>query len=87
MDDNVMTPEEARAEFVFLNPYEIKGLNGKRGVAVALIGAELFAVTLRDGERWTKHPLAGIVIAHPFLAPVWCRFEGYTYIRSALELH
>jgi len=82
-----MTPEEARSAFKFLDPYEIKRGDGKRGVAVALIGEELFAVTLRDGETWAKHPMCGIVIAHPFLCPVWCRFEGYTYIRSALELH
>lgn len=82
-----MTPDEARAQFRFIEPYEIRRGDGKRGIAVALIARELFVITLRDGETWSKHPEHGIIIFHPFLAVTWCRFHGYTYVRSELKVH
>lgn len=71
----------------FIEPVELKRADGRRGVATAFVNAELFVIVLRDGETWMKAPAGGILIAHPSEPPMWCRFDGTTYLRSRVELH
>jgi hypothetical protein len=76
-------PREVR----FIDPVELKRGDGRRGVATAYVDRDLFVISLRDDETWMKAPAGGILIMHPSNPPMWCRFDGTTYLRSQVERH
>jgi hypothetical protein len=75
------------ADVRFIEPRELKRADGKRGIAVAYVKRDLFVISLPHDMSWIKHPQAGILLIHPQRRPLWCRFEGTTYVRSELELN
>jgi hypothetical protein len=36
---------------------------------------------------WAKHPGGGVILSSPWRPPLWCRFEGTTYIREEMGVH
>ncbi len=81
---NAITAADVR----FLEPRELMRDDGRRGVAVAYVKRDLFVIPLECGMTWAKHPGGGIILTSPWLTrPLWCRFEGTTYVREVMELH
>jgi hypothetical protein len=77
---NAIVPSDVR----FLEPREMIRDDGRRGIAVAYVKKDLFVIPLEHGMTWAKHPGGGVIITHPWGPPLWCHFEGTTYIRTKL---